>query len=167
MATNTIIVLKLEEAANRLRSDGTGLHEIARRLSTPDRTISYDCVRRYFVRKPAASIAAAAARDEVLAKAADERIDAVAQLRRINEDTLKILKDAKKADPRLALKAIARLERQLELEAKLLGDLPTGNQVNVTIVQTEFAAFRAALIEVMCPACKQRVLERIGLVGEP
>jgi len=68
-----------------------------------------------------------AARDEA------KTLDVLKQLRAINAVTLKIL-DACQADPKkfaLALQAIDRVQKQIELQAKLLGDLSDAPEVNV------------------------------------
>jgi hypothetical protein len=68
----------------------------------------------------------------VKAKDASETVRAdtlLERLRALNTETLAILREARKAGTRnneLALKAIARAERQLELEARLLGELAAG-----------------------------------------
>jgi hypothetical protein len=73
----------------------------------------------------------------LLAKADVDEItnadDLIGRLRALNRETAAVLHDAKAAkDHGLRLKALARLERQVELEAKLLGELD-GRQPNVTI----------------------------------
>lgn len=54
------------------------------------------------------------------------------RLRALNRDTLEILRDARESQNHVvALQAIGRVERQLELEARLLGELD--NQVRVAV----------------------------------
>lgn len=68
-----------------------------------------------------------AARDEA------KTLDVLKQLRAINAVTLKIL-DACQSDPKkyaMALAAIDRVQKQIELQAKLLGDINDAPQVNV------------------------------------
>ena len=63
---------------------------------------------------------------------ADDLVDRIIVLAR---ETQAVLDRAKAAeDDELALKAIARAEKQLELQAKLLGELKEGTTVNVTLV---------------------------------
>lgn len=58
-------------------------------------------------------------------------LDVVAQLKEINGVALSILKEARQKDkPSLALQAIDRIERQLILQSKLLGDIGR-TEVNV------------------------------------
>ena len=60
----------------------------------------------------------AAAQEDVRAA-----LDVVAQLKAINGATLQVLTDARRAnDGELALKAVDRVQRQIELQAKLLGE---------------------------------------------
>lgn len=56
------------------------------------------------------------------------------RLRLLNAETLQILQEAKEAkNPDLALRAINRIERQLELEAKLLGQIDESTKVAIGI----------------------------------
>jgi len=75
-----------------------------------------------------------AAKEQQAAREEAKTLDVLAQLRAINAVTLRILTTAKD-DPtkqELALKAIDRVQKQLELQAKLLGDIDTP-QVNVIL----------------------------------
>jgi hypothetical protein len=59
--------------------------------------------------------------------------------------------ETKHADPReLVLKTAARLQPQIELLAKLIGELDERSQVNV-LVSPEWIAVRAALLEALAP----------------
>src|SRR5215470_17158581 len=56
------------------------------------------------------------------------------RLRAINRETAAILADARASNlPALALQAIARVEKQIELEARLLGDLNDSVKVAIGI----------------------------------
>lgn len=60
-------------------------------------------------------------------------LDVLKQLQAINATTLRILQAAQ-ANPKtygLALQAIDRVQKQIELQAKLLGDLNEGTQVDI------------------------------------
>lgn len=53
----------------------------------------------------------------------------------LNRETRMILKEARtEHDNELALKAIARVEKQIELQARLLGELQEGTTVNVLVL---------------------------------
>ncbi|MGI8962084.1 MAG: hypothetical protein ACR2IV_20470 [Bryobacteraceae bacterium] len=56
------------------------------------------------------------------------------RLRMLNSETQQILQEAKQSkNPELALRAINRIERQLELEAKLLGQLDESAKIAIGI----------------------------------
>jgi hypothetical protein len=78
-------------------------------------------------------------------------IDVVAQLRAINGAALTVLKDARDAnDGDLALKAIDRIQRQIELQAKLIGELQQEGTTNI-IVNPEWVQLRSALMVALTP----------------
>lgn len=80
-----------------------------------------------------------------------QAIDVVTQLKAINGATLAILKEAR-ADKNgeLALKAVDRIQRQLELQAKLLGELQQEGTINVT-VSAEWLTLRAVVLQAIRP----------------
>ncbi len=78
-------------------------------------------------------------------------LDVVQQLQAINTATLAILKAAQHDhDHDLALRAIDRVQKQIELQAKLLGDLQPDGSVNITI-STEWVQIRAVLMQALAP----------------
>jgi hypothetical protein len=88
-----------------------------------------------------------------------QAIDVIAQLRTINEAAVEVLQRARKdEDGDLALKAIDRVQRQLELQAKLLGDLSDGSTVSVS-VSTEWTQIRGVVLGALRqhPAAAQAV----------
>jgi len=185
LGTNQIVKLGLEARANALRSSidpQYSVREIAKVLSDESgQTVQPNSVQRYFARTQHKDpvIQRVQQRTAVVEAATAERLDAVQQLMGINADTRKILDQLKDQETGkiiggvnggyLALAAIQRIEKQLELQAKLLGDLPSGPTVNITIVQNQFTEFKTAVLEVMCPDCQRRLAERLraGLVPEP
>jgi hypothetical protein len=93
-------------------------------------------------------------------------IDVTGQLRAINGAALAVLKGARDTkDGELALKAIDRIQRQLELQAKLIGDLSDGATVNVT-VSAEWLELRGAIITALqpFPQARQAVAERLQVI---
>ena len=73
------------------------------------------------------------------------------RLKTLNTETLAILKETRAAgDHDLALKAIARVEKQLELEGKLMGELNDGTTVNM-FASPEWVALRAVVIAALRP----------------
>src|SRR4051794_12665404 len=92
---------------------------------------------------PAAMVKAAEA--EVVAHA----IDVVQQLKAINGACLAVLKDARQAgNGELVLKSVDRVQRQIELQAKLLGDLDDRPQVTL-VTAPEWLATRSALLDAL------------------
>jgi len=91
-----------------------------------------------------------------LAKA--QEADTVAQadglldrLLALSRETAEILEEARQAKHHeLALKSIGRIERQIELQARLLGELKDGQPVNVLILP-EWSRVRSVLIEALKP----------------
>jgi hypothetical protein len=78
-----------------------------------------------------------------------EGIDLHDELSGLVKVTKEILDRAKKDDENeLALRAIARLEKQFELIAKLLGQINDGSTVNVNI-NAEMVEFRAIVVNVV------------------
>jgi transposase-like protein len=72
----------------------------------------------------------------------------LAKLTAINRETQAILKEAR-ADKNsdIALKAIARVEKQLELEAKLLGELNDAPQINFNVTVNRLQAVILSALE--------------------
>jgi hypothetical protein len=82
------------------------------------------------------------------AKEEAQALDVVKQLKEINDDARDILKKAKDEDSlELALKAIDRIQRQLELQAKLLGDIDSP-QINI-IVTPEWIDIRSQIMRTL------------------
>lgn len=174
MKKNRIIALGLEARANELRSSidpQYSVRDIAEILTKESgQTVKHQSVQRYFelpshqdpIRQQVQQ------RTAVVEQATADRLDAVQQLKQINDDALAILKTAKDnktpTGQYLALAAIDRIQRQLELQAKLLGTLPTGPTVNITIVEQQYNEFRNNLLEVTCPECRARIVERLHQV---
>jgi hypothetical protein len=79
---------------------------------------------------------------------ADDLVDRIIVLAR---ETQAVLDRAKAAeDDELALKAIARAEKQLELQAKLLGELKEGTTVNITL-SVEWLSIRTMIVSALEP----------------
>lgn len=106
------------------------------------------------------------------AQRAQESLNADAiwrQLQTVNTTTLDILREARdRGDHDLALRAIARAERQIELIMKLLGELDTSPQVNLTIVNSQqWINVRTALLAALQPypdarVAAARALQQVG-----
>ena len=81
----------------------------------------------------------------------EHAFDVVKQLRTINSVSLSILSEARQArNPDTALRAIDRIQRQIELQAKLLGELDERPVINLS-VSAEWLMVRAALLVALHP----------------
>lgn len=76
-------------------------------------------------------------------------IDVRAQLKAINDETLGILKNARRmGSDLLALQAIDRIHKQIELQAKLIDLINDGTTVNV-ILSPQWTQFRTTVLNVL------------------
>ncbi len=92
---------------------------------------------------PAAMVRGEEAREEARA------LDVIQQLKAINGATLQILKESREGrDNDTALKAIDRIQKQIELQAKLLGELKEGTTVNV-LVSPEWIQVRTVILHAL------------------
>ena len=134
-------------------------HLVNRRIAA--RTgLAESSVRRHAANHlPARLVAAAEAEDVAHA------IDVVGQLRAINAATLAVLAVARaRGDGELALKAVDRVQRQIELQAKLLGELDERPQVNV-LVAPEWLLVRSELLSALGPYPEARMAVAARLVA--
>ncbi len=93
-----------------------------------------------------------------------QALDVVRQLKAINTAALEILAKARKIDdPDTQLKAIDRIQRQIELQAKLLGDLDERPQVNV-LLSAEWISVRTVLLAALAPFPDARVAAATALL---
>jgi len=105
------------------------------------------------------AVAEAISQDQELA----DGLNVTSQLIEINRESRAILSEARaKGDNYLALGAIARVEKQLELQAKLLGDIATG--INIQIIQSpQFVEFKTLILGVLdsYPEVKAQVVHSL------
>jgi hypothetical protein len=86
-----------------------------------------------------------------------QALDVVQQLRHINSAALRVLQDAKAAgNGDLVLKAVDRVMKQVEVQARLLGDLDDRPQVNV-LVSPEWLQLRTTILAALQPYPEARV----------
>lgn len=133
---------------------GTAFRTIADRYGVSHQAL----IRHKTDHLPAAVVAAAG--DEETRQA----LDVLQQLRTINGAALAVLRDARAAkDGELALKAIDRIFRQIELQAKLLGELDERPTINV-LVAPEWLALRGRLVVALAafPEARVAVAEVLG-----
>ena len=94
---------------------------------------------------------------------ARQALDVVEQLRAVNQASLTVLKQAReRGNGELALKAIDRVVRQIELQAKLLGDLDERPVVNV-LVSPQWVTVRTALLVALAPYPEARTAAAAAL----
>ncbi len=92
-------------------------------------------------------------RQQVAQEAADARqvLDVLQQLKAINASSLAILKESRdNKQHSIALQAIDRVHRQIELQAKLLGDLQQEGTTNITI-NAQWLSIRTVLMQALAP----------------
>lgn len=90
-------------------------------------------------------------------------LDVVKQLRTINAVSMALLEEARDTrDGDLALKAIDRIHKQIELQARLLGELQEGQTVNL-ILAPEWLALRGRILVALAdfPAAKLALAEAL------
>jgi hypothetical protein len=110
---------------------------------------------------PASVVKAAAVEQEI---SGGKILDRLLELHR---ETAQILREARTTkDNQLALKAIARAEKQLEIEGRMLGELNASTTVDVTMLP-EWQELRGAILLALepHPAARQAVLGAIENVS--
>ncbi len=84
-------------------------------------------------------------------------IDVVQQLKAINATCLEVLKQARSdRKPSLSLRAVDRIVRQIELQAKLLGQIQEGPTINVAVLP-EWHSIRRLVADALQPYPEARV----------
>lgn len=122
-----------------------------RRIAT-QHGLSEAAVRRHAAEHLPVALVTAAGAKEVR-----QALDVLQQLKTINAAALTVLRDARAAqDGDLALKAVDRIQRQIELQAKLLGDLDERPVINV-LVTPEWQQLRGQLVAALAPFPEARV----------
>lgn len=125
--------------------------------------VSETAVRRHRSHIPATL---AKARDAAEVVRAD---DLLGRLLELNRETMAILRDARGKDgnPDIALRAIARAEKQLELQAKLLGELPGDGAVTFNVlVAPQWVALQSRMLAALAPYPDARVALADALESE-
>jgi transposase-like protein len=99
------------------------------------------------------------------AKEEAQALDVVRQLKAINGTAIAILADARRRrDDDTALRAMDRIHKQLELQAKLLGELSEAPTVNV-ILTPEWVTFRTTLVAALAPFPEARAAASAALLA--
>ena len=172
MKVNRIVKFGLEEIAHQLKVQGLSESEIARELSKlAGEEISRYTVLRYFKSNKDPIIQRAKQREEIVSRAINSRLDVIEQLNRINQTVWQLANKAlESGDSRTALQSLSEIRKQIELQAKLLGDLPD-QQIKVDIeFKNQILKFERNLInfvlEELCYECRRRLERRINEIGE-
>jgi hypothetical protein len=124
--------------------------------------VSEAAVRRHRANHLPALVARAQEAEDVR-----EALDVVKQLKAINAASLHILKEARERGKQAtALAAIDRIHRQIELQAKLLGELDDRPQVNV-LVSPQWLELRTTIITALerHPQARESVLRAVNGAG--
>ena len=86
-----------------------------------------------------------------------QAIDTVAQLKAINAACLEVLKEARSDGKHaLSLRAVDRIVKQIELQARLLGDIQDGQQINIAVIP-EWHGIRRLVADALQPYPEARV----------
>lgn len=130
----------------------------------PQRSIAREfCVSHDSIQRHAATHIQEALHQSQAAKDEAQSLDVVKQLVSINTSSLAILREAQESgDAHLALKAIDRIAKQIEIQAKLLGEIDT-TRVNVQ-VSAEWKMIRQALIDALAPYADARIAAASALM---
>jgi hypothetical protein len=143
----TICTHPARAAIDKALAGGATMRELAAKYR-----VSPDAMERHSAAHLPARIVKAQEAEDVR-----QALDVVAQLKAINGASLQILSAARAAgDADTALKAIDRIYRQIELQAKLLGELDERPQVNV-VLTPEWLAVRHALLMALGPYADARL----------
>ncbi len=93
-------------------------------------------------------------------------IDIVQQLKAINAACWQVLKEARdKRDHALVLRATDRVFKQIELQAKLIGELEQEGTTNITI-NAQWLSIRAVLVQALAPYPEARAAAAAALLEE-
>ena len=98
---------------------------------------------------------------------ADDALDVVQQLRAINAACLEVLTKARASGRHeTMLRAVDRIHRQIELQARLLGDLHEGRSVNI-VVLPEWQRMRARVVTAVdaYPEARKAVIRALSDAG--
>jgi len=162
--TCTICTLPADErqAIDTALIGGEPARSVASRYVTNGRPLGRMAVQRHKDEHLRQTLVKAHAEEDVR-----HALDVVAQLKAINGVTMQILHEARQQkNPDVALKAVDRVQKQIELQAKLLGDLDERPVVNIVVTE-EWLQLRAVIIRAMdpYPEAKQAVVLALSAPG--
>ena len=144
--TCTVCTHPERKAIDKALVSGEAATSVAARYFTKRAKLGRMAVQRHKDEHLPATLVKAAEQEDVR-----HALDVVQQLKAINAASLEVLRNARDASQGgLALAAVDRIQRQIELQAKLLGELDERAQVNV-LVAPEWLLVRSALLEALAP----------------
>ena len=125
--------------------------ESGKKIAAKYRDISDDSLTRHRAAHLPRELAKAKEAEVVRADSLLDRLLA------LNRETAAILREARAAkDNELALKAIARAEKQIELEGRLIGELSEGQTINI-LVAPEWLNLRVVILRALEPYPEARI----------
>jgi len=159
--------LGLEEEANKLKAQGLSDYEIAEQLSKlAGVKITQSTVWRYFNSNRDAVLIRIKQREDIVEKAINHRFDRLEQLTQINRIAWEMLNKALKENNIRLIKSFLReIREQIELQAKILGDISDQPVINIHI-NNEFIQFRKIVIETICDDCRARLEQKLQQLAE-
>lgn len=89
---------------------------------------------------------------------AERHIDVIQQLREANQAAWELLQEFKRRKPYVALGALERIQDQLTLQAKLIGLIASGPQINILQIENFSREVFEVIRDVCCPTCRERIL---------
>lgn len=133
---------------------------MSNRLIASQFNVGYKSIERHSSEHIAQAIQrSAAAKEEV------QSLNVVRQLQVINNISLAILREARDAkDSMLVLHAVDRVSKQLELQAKLLGDINDSPQINIRM-NPEWQEIEDTIFKVLEPFVEVRIAVAAALVA--
>ena len=146
--------------ADRASLEGALLkHEITQQQAADILKVGQASISKHMRNHVRKAVAEAISQDMEL----ENGLNVTSQLIEINRVAREILSEARaKGDNYMALAAIARVEKQLELQAKLLGDIATG--INIQIIQSpQFVEFKTLILDILndYPDVKSQVVDNL------
>ena len=91
----------------------------------------------------------------------DELVGQLDRTKKVIGTMLVAMENSEEVDPKL-VSSYALIEKQLahnvEIMAKISGDLNNSAVVNINNVKMEFNDFKGKVLEVLCPSCKEKLL---------
>jgi predicted DNA-binding transcriptional regulator YafY len=144
------------ERLNRLAemlAQGMSKTEIARALGISRKTLYEDIAAL-----EEAAAEAIETRPELGERLITRHIDVIEQLKEANRAAWEMLEEFRQKKPYVALGALERIQEQLTLQAKLIGLISSGPQINILQIENFSREVFEVIRDACCPACRERIL---------